>query len=74
MSLSSALADTLTKARKPSVVVVVVVVVVATAAAAAVVVAVAVIVAVIVVCVGASSWRFELEICPSRLPCGHPYR
>ena len=23
---------------------------------------------------GASSWRFELEIFPSRLPCGHPYR
>ena len=21
-----------------------------------------------------SSWRFELEIFPSRLPCGHPYR
>ena len=19
-------------------------------------------------------WRLELEICPSRLPCGHPYR
>ena len=23
---------------------------------------------------GASSWRFELEIFPSRLPCGHPYQ
>ena len=23
---------------------------------------------------GASSWRFELDIFPSLLPCGHPYR